>query len=123
MSLKANILIAEDEYIIALDIKNILKKNGYSVCGTAGSGEDALKKAEVKKPDLVIFDVDIKGEMKGITVAEIINSKYNIPVLFVTGLDESETRTMIKNIKKCEFISKPFEEAYLCKTIDELLKK
>ena len=62
---KKQILIVEDERIVAEDIKMSLQRLGYSVPGTATSGEDAVKKAEEIRPDLVLMDIVLEGKMDG----------------------------------------------------------
>ena len=88
---KTNILIVEDESIVAKDIAQSLKKLGYNVIETASSGEAAVIIAEEKKPDLVLMDIMLKGEMSGIDAANIIHEKSNIPVIFLTAYADEST--------------------------------
>jgi CheY-like chemotaxis protein len=85
---KANILIVEDEQIIALDIQNSLEDSGYVVVGRADRGDDAIKKTGELQPDLILMDINIKGEMDGIEAAERIRTQFNLPVIFLTAFSD-----------------------------------
>ena len=77
MSKKDKILIVEDEFIVAYDLKLMLTKGGYLVTGIASSVERALQYIEEKKPDWVLIDVILKGELTGIDLAQILHKKNN----------------------------------------------
>jgi CheY-like chemotaxis protein len=74
------ILVVEDERIVADDIKMSLQRLGYVVSGMASSGEEAVKKAESMQPDLVLMDIVLEKKMSGIEAASIISSRFNIPI-------------------------------------------
>ncbi len=80
------ILVVEDERIVAEDIKMRLQKLGYAVPGVAFSGEEAVKKAEEIHPDLVLMDIVLEKKMNGIEAASIISSRLNIPILLLKNL-------------------------------------
>ena len=80
------ILVVEDERIVADDIKMRLQKLGYAVPGVAFSGEEAVKKAESMQPDLVLMDIVLEKKMSGIEAASIISSRFNIPILLLKNL-------------------------------------
>ena len=69
---KTNILIVEDENIVAKDIQTSMKKLGYTVVGICSNGNDAIQSAEANKPDLILMDIMLKGDMSGIEAAEQI---------------------------------------------------
>lgn len=121
MKTKANILIAENEGVIAKDLERILKKFGYAVCAMAFSGEEAVKKAQEKKPDLVLTDVLLEYEMDGIEAACRIHSRLNIPVIFIASVSDKKTVEMAKEAEPYGFIIKPFEEKLLYTTIEMAL--
>ncbi|RLF58459.1 MAG: hypothetical protein DRN27_05400, partial [Thermoplasmata archaeon] len=89
--MKKKILIVEDESIVALEIQNRLEQMGYHVIDTISEGEQAIKKALETKPDLVLMDIHLLGEMDGITTAEQIRKKLKIPVIFLTAYADKET--------------------------------
>jgi len=82
----------EDEVIEAMFLGRILEHWGYAVCDTLTSGEDAMKGAEIENPDLVLMDIYIHGKMSGIEAAGKIRSELGIPVIFMTGYSDEETR-------------------------------
>lgn len=102
--LKANILIVEDDRIVAEDIRITLKKLGFGVSGIVPSGEDALKRVEAEPPDLVLMDIELEGEMDGIEAAARIRDLFNIPVVYVTGYADEDVleRAKIKTTEKTE---------------------
>jgi len=87
---KAKILIVEDEFIIAKALSKEIEAYGYDVCALLFSGEDALEIAEKAKPDLVIMDIRLQGEMNGVEAARQIRNRFAIPVIYITGYSEDE---------------------------------
>jgi CheY-like chemotaxis protein len=85
------ILIVEDERIVARDIEKRLKKLGYQVIGSVASGEEALRQAQLTLPDLVLMDIQLKGQLDGIQTAEHIHTDLDIPVVFLTAYADDET--------------------------------
>jgi two-component system, response regulator PdtaR len=81
----AKILIVEDEAIIAMEIESQLQSLGYNVTSIVDTGVKAIEKAEADKPDLILMDIRIKGEMDGIQTAAIIREQFDIPVIFSTA--------------------------------------
>ena len=82
---KTKILIVEDEVIIAMEVESQLQGLGYEVTSIVNTGENAIKKAAEDKPDLILMDIRIKGELDGIDTAEVIRNKFGIPVIFSTA--------------------------------------
>ena len=74
------ILVVEDEAITALDLKYSLEEIGYEVIDTVDTGQDAIDIAEKKRPDVVLMDIKLKGDMEGFEAAEVI-SQWNIPII------------------------------------------
>ncbi len=118
-----HIVVVEDENIVALDIERSLKKFGYDVIAVLTSGEEALVAVEKNLPDLVLMDIQLKGEMTGIEAASEIQKKYNIPVIFLTAYADESTFNKAKESEPYGYILKPFEEADLHTTIEVTLKK
>ena len=88
---KKQILIVEDERIVAEDIRMSLQRLGYEVCGIALSGEEAIKKAEKLLPDLVLMDIVLGGKIDGIEASSIITSRLDIPVIYLTAHADDRT--------------------------------
>jgi AmiR/NasT family two-component response regulator len=121
MIAKANILIAEDEGIIAKDIERILIKFGYAVSAIVFTVEEAIQKAEENRPDLVLIEISIGGETDGIEAARSIYTKFNIPVVFITAVSDKDTIERAKIAEPYGFIVKPFEDELLYATIEMAL--
>lgn len=120
---ETQILVVEDEVIIAEDIRRSLQNMGYSVPVTASSGEDAIKKAGENNPDLVLMDIVIHGEMDGIQTAEHIRSRFNIPVVYLTAYSDKKTLERAKITEPFGYIIKPFKERELNINIEIALYK
>ncbi len=115
------ILIAEDEIIIALDIKKILKNFGYKICSIVYSGEEAIKKALEEKPNLILMDIMLQGSINGIQAAEIISKEQNIPIIFLTAVTDTEALEKTLITENFGYIGKPYDEQALRSTIETAL--
>lgn len=115
---KERIMIVEDEVVTAKSLKNCLENFGYVVTAITPSGEQAILKLEDERPDLVIMDIVLQGEMDGIETARIINSRFDIPVIYhTTHLEKSEFERS-KTTNPFGYIMKPFNREELEKVID-----
>lgn len=114
----ARILVVEDERIVSEDIKVRLKKLGYTVPSIARSGEEAVEKAKAIRPDLVLMDIVLEGEMDGIEAASRIRSLYDIPVVYLTAYADTKTLERAKITEPFGYILKPFDDRDLNITID-----
>src|SRR5580692_7395106 len=120
---KINILITEDESIVAKDIQMSLKKLGYNVTGICNNGEDAIRTAEEHRPDIVLMDIMLKGDMSGIDAADQIRKRLNIPIIFLTAYADESTLSKAKITEPYGYIIKPFKEIDLRTTIEMALYK
>ena len=120
---KAKILIVEDEKAIAKYIQNTLRALGYVVSVIVSSGEEAIKKAEEIKPDLVLMDIVLKGDMDGIEAAEKIRLLFDIPVIYLTAYANEKLFQRAKITDPFGYILKPFEEKELKIAIEIALYK
>jgi PAS domain S-box-containing protein len=121
----AVILIVEDERITAEDIRAGLKLAGYEVPVIVSSGEEAVQQAGKIKPDLVLMDIKLEGEMDGIDAACEIRKLYDIPVIYLTAYSDEKTVERAKLTEPSGFlvkdhgiITKPFEESELHAAIE-----
>ncbi len=105
-----NILIVEDEWIIALDIKRHLSKLGYGVVGTANSAEKALELVAQTKPDLVLMDIYLQGETTGIEASELIRQQFHLPIVFLTAHANEATLAEAIATHPQAYVVKPFKE-------------
>jgi PAS domain S-box-containing protein len=111
------ILVVEDEAIIAEDLGGILKRLGYEVIEIVPSGQLAVKKALELKPDLILMDIMLQGDLDGIQAAQIINSVEDIPVVFCTAYADDRTLKRAQVTEPYGYILKPFEERELTTNI------
>jgi PAS domain S-box-containing protein len=117
------ILIVEDEGIVARETEYRLKDLGYTVCGVAASGAEAIKKAEQAHPDVVLMDIMLKGEMDGVDAAEQIHSKFSVPVVYVTAHADETTLQRAKRTEPMGYLLKPFNERELHAAIEIAIYK
>lgn len=117
------ILIVEDELLIAQNLSRKLQKLGYSVAGIVSSGESAIAAVLEKEPDLVLMDIVIKGDMDGIRTAEIIYKEYGVPVIYITAYADDITLQRAEQTGSYGYILKPFNERALHATIKLALSK
>lgn len=114
---KLNIYIVEDDPIIAITLKSILQKNGYSVCGQADNVEEALTEIKSNKPDLVLVDIQLDGEKDGVDLAENLDM-LNKPYLYLTSQTDPHTIKRVKQTRPLGYIVKPFTENGLRSNIE-----
>ena len=117
------ILVVEDEAITALDIQGLLKSMGFEVVSTASTGMEAIQKTGDLKPDLILMDITLKGEMDGIEAAEKIMNLFNIPVIYLTGYSDAKTFERIKLTRPYGFVTKPISHNELRASIENALYK
>jgi PAS domain S-box-containing protein len=120
---KTQILVVEDESIIALNLTENLKSLGYGVVGIAASGEKAVQKAVKLHPDLVLMDIRLKGKMDGIQAAQQIWESLQIPVIYVTGHSDQSTLQRAKITAPFGYIIKPVKERELSVAIEMALQR
>lgn len=120
---KIKIMIVEDEIIISKDLELILTKKGYDVVATAISGEEALEKLKRVKPDIILMNVLIKGNMTGIDVTREVNHLYDMPVIYNTAYKDLETYELMKTTKHYGIINPPVKESTLITSIEIALNK
>lgn len=118
-----NILVVEDGLIIALHIQKLLEINGYKVIEKLKYAEDVEASVQKLKPDLIILDVMLEGEMNGIECATILREFTDIPIIFMSALTDKETVHDISSISNSVKINKPFNEDELIRNIKVALNE
>lgn len=118
-----SILVVEDEYIVAKVIEESLISLGYTIAGMVASGEEAIAKIEIEKPDLVLMDIHLQGEMDGISASEKIRAEFNIPVIFLTAFSDQKTFERALVTAPYGYIIKPFSANTLSTSIKVALYK
>jgi len=123
MEKRANILVVEDEGIVARDIKRMLEGLGYVVPAVVSTGEEAVQEAENLHPDLVLMDIVLEGEMTGIDAAEEIRNRFSIPVIYLTAYSSRDMVDSAKEAMPYGYLLKPVNEDNLSITVETVLYK
>jgi len=115
---KPSILIVEDEFIVARDIRARVVRQGYGVTEVVSTGEEAVELVGRKRPDLVLMDIKLGGAMDGVEAAERIRELYGVPVVYLTAYADDVTLQRAKVTDPFGYLLKPFEERELHITIE-----
>ena len=119
-----HILIIEDEPIIAKDIADMVEDLGYTVAGICHNHHTALKMLQNKRPDLVLCDIMLEGDdWDGIQIAKEIRRLYDIPLIFLTAMQDSATISRAATANPDAYLTKPFEERALYPAIEMAISK
>ncbi|MBA2351077.1 MAG: EAL domain-containing protein [Burkholderiales bacterium] len=119
----AKILVVEDEAIVALDIEQQLLEMGYDVCATVDNGAHAIALARQHRPNLVLMDIVIKGDMDGVETARHIGRGLYIPVVFLTAYSDARTVERAARTAPHGYLTKPFQPKELRAAIEVALYK
>jgi PAS domain S-box-containing protein len=112
------LILVEDKSIIAADIQSRLRGTGYDIVGIAATGEDAIAQAGELRPDVVLTDIVLKGEMDGIDAAQQITERFDIPIIFLTAHTDAATVKRATATASYGFLVKPFDALELAATIE-----
>lgn len=104
------ILLVEDERLVALSLTGQLEKLGHQVVGQAAAARAAIEKAGALRPDLVIMDIHLEGELDGVDAAAEIRRQFQIPVIYLTAYSNPEILDRAKLTEPVGYILKPYEE-------------
>jgi len=113
------VLIVEDEGIPALELENELNSMGCIVVGTVRSGERAVEAALEDRPDVVLMDIRLKGEIDGIEAARRIQEKSDIPIVYLTAYSDAPTMERASHTRLYWLLSKPYFFSDIKATIEE----
>lgn len=102
------ILIVDDEVVVAEDIRRQLRSLGYVVVGVVASGSEAVQLAGEHRPDLILMDIKLKGQIDGIDAARTIQAQYGIPVIYLTAFSDEETLERARHTLPLAYLIKPF---------------
>jgi two-component system cell cycle sensor histidine kinase/response regulator CckA len=105
-----NVLIVEDEPVVALDLSATVQHEGHSVCAVASSGEEAVELAAAFDPDVVFMDYKLEGELNGLQAAKRIRARHRARIVFVTAQQDAATRRELMASEPFAFIAKPFSD-------------
>ncbi len=118
----ANILVVEDEGIVALDIKMALRRMGHHVIATVDSGRDAIHVVYTQQPDLILMDIRLKGDIDGIETTQTIQQQFSIPIIYLTGQLDEITVKRAQKTSPAGYLGKPFTASELASLIQQVLK-
>lgn len=121
--MQTKILVVEDERIVALNLKQRLTRMGYEVTGVVTSGEKALAAIEAIRPDIVLMDIHIDGDMDGIATAAAIPPGLHLPVVYLTAYSEEATLERARATLPYGYLLKPFSERELHATMQMVLER
>lgn len=110
---KISIFIVEDEAIVAMDLEIRLTRMGFRVVGKAASGKNALELFENQPIDLVLMDINLKGDLDGVQTAEKMAILNPTPIIYLTAQTDSLTFDRAKNTRPAAYLTKPFDEKNL----------
>jgi PAS domain S-box-containing protein len=119
----SSIMVVEDEIVVAMEIEEKLKSIGYDVVAICSSGEDAVSEIADRRPDLVLMDIRLDGELDGIQTAELIRRQHDVPVIYLTAYADDTTLNRAKLTEPFGYLVKPFSETELRTTIEVALYK
>ncbi|HUZ77666.1 MAG TPA: response regulator [Chloroflexota bacterium] len=119
---EARVVIADDESVIRMDLKEMLASLGYLVVGEAGDGESAVNLARELHPDLVIMDIKMPG-VDGIQAARMLTEEHIAPVLLLTAFSQQELVEDAKAAGVVGYIVKPFRDSELLPAIEVCLAR
>jgi CheY-like chemotaxis protein len=121
--MKAKILVVEDEGILAMGLKRKLETLGYEITGLASTGQEAIEMASSNKPDLVLMDIVLRGNMDGIETAKELIRRYNTALIYITAYSDDDILKRVMLTEPYAYIVKPLRESELKANIDIALFK
>jgi two-component system, response regulator PdtaR len=121
MAEKINILIVEDEGLVAMELEENLQQQGYEVVDIADNCEDACEAHRKHKIDLILLDVNIKGSCDGIETATRLTVIRNVPFIYLTAFTDSATLERAKQTFPAAYLSKPYQITNLTIAIEMAL--
>jgi len=116
---KPRILVVEDDRIIARSLRLILEQLGYEVTALASTGQAAIREAEETKPDLILMDIVLDGDMDGIEAARVIRSHLSIPIIYLTAHADHATRERTDATQPFGYLLKPIMKDDLRRIVEQ----
>ncbi|HTV21510.1 MAG TPA: response regulator [Polyangiaceae bacterium] len=111
-------MIVEDERLVARDIADSLIRMGYAVTGTVASAHECLESAKSQRPDLVLMDIHLEGEVDGVTAAQTLRDDFDIPVIFLSAYADDRTVSRAKLAAPLGYLLKPFRKSELRSAVE-----
>jgi DNA-binding LytR/AlgR family response regulator len=117
------IMIVEDDELVASKMEMQIDKLGYELFAAVDNSESAIEALQESQPDLILMDINIEGEYDGIELTDMIHQQWEIPVIFVSSLQDDYTFRRLRRTNPVGFILKPFSDIQLKRTIELVLEK
>jgi len=105
---RAKVFIVEDERVVAESLKEHLADRGFRVCGSVGSGEEAIRLIAERQPDVVLMDIHLAGPLTGIEAAGRVWEQFQIPIVYVTAYADAHTLAEVETTENYGYVVKPF---------------
>ena len=118
-----SVLIVEDDEAISETLSLALQQLSYKVAGTVTNGTDAVASVRKNLPDIILMDIELLGDMDGIQTTKEILTKFDVPVIYLTGRTDDDTIDKVKKTNPYGYIVKPFEVTELKVAIELALYK
>ena len=121
MDISKKAIIVEDNLVLSILYENYLEEMVFKTVGKIKSGEAAVKLVEKYKPDVVIMDIKLEGEMDGIEAAIKIRSFSTVPIIFITGNSDPMHVERASLVSNSDFLQKPVTQELLSETVKNML--
>ena len=109
MNINAKVLLAEDDAIAARHLSQSLRRMGYQITGVARTGEQVFNSIADNPPDIILMDITLVGNIDGISAAQIVHAKVDIPIIYLTANSDSEVFERAKQTHPYAYLVKPYE--------------
>ena len=116
-----SVLIVENEWIIAEDLRARLSRLGCVVSAIVSSGRAAIEHAATTRPDLILMDLGLRGDIDGVQAAQSIRERCNLRVVYLTAHTDDATRARAEQTQPLGYLSKPFDEDALQRVLGRAL--
>jgi DNA-binding NarL/FixJ family response regulator len=114
-----NLLIVEDEALVASYIQDVLEESGFTIAGVASSGPEALSLAGEMPVELALVDIKLAGPMDGIEVAKLLRERHDVPSIFLSGLHDPQTMRRAQEADPLGFLQKPFRPSQVFNALEK----
>jgi len=118
---RAHILIVEDDALVAAYIKDVLEETGFLVLGVASTAAEAFALVGDAPPRLALVDIRLPGSLDGIQVATELRQRFQIPSIFLSGMDDAETAERARVAQPLGFLHKPFRPSQVFNALERAL--
>jgi DNA-binding NarL/FixJ family response regulator len=120
---RVNLLLVEDEALVASYIRDVLEESGFIVAGVASSGPEAISLASAGAVDLALVDIKLAGPMDGIEVARLLRDRFEVRSIFLSGIYDPDTMERAKAAEPLGFLQKPFRPSQVFNALEKALSK